>query len=142
MDQAKKYFSKYFIDIYKIHYANFDGRARRQEFWFFVLFYFIVSFLVGLLDGLIGSEIDYVIYSAGLFGTIFSLASFIPFLALAARRMHDIDKSGWWQLIQIIPVIGWIWFLILTVLQGTMGQNRFGADPIIETPAPVTVTVE
>ncbi|QOP40246.1 DUF805 domain-containing protein [Sulfurimonas marina] len=142
MDQVKEYFIKYFIDIYRKNYANFDGRARRQEYWFFVLFYFIISFLVGLLDGLIGSEIDYVVYSAGLFGTIFTLASFIPFLALAARRMHDIDKSGWWQLIQIIPVIGWIWFLILTVLQGSVGQNRFGSDPIMETPAPVTVTVE
>lgn len=140
MDQAKEYFFRYFIDIYRKNYANFEGRARRQEYWFFILFYNVVGFLIGFLDGLFGTEADYGFYSIGLFTTLFGLASFIPMIALAARRMHDLNKSGWWQLIAIVPVIGWVWFFILTVLQGTIGQNRFGEDPIMETPAPATVS--
>ena len=144
MDKLKDLFTRYYINVVKGVYVNFNGsfqgRARREEYWFFVLFNMIVGFLIGLLDGLFGTEVQVgFVMTVGLFGTIYNLAVLLPAIALAARRMHDLDKSGWWQLIAIIPIVGWIWYFILTVLEGTRGPNRFGEDPITDRPAPVTV---
>lgn len=101
-------------------YADFQGRARRKEFWMFTLFNMIALIVLCGIDSVIGSPI---------FAGIYCLAIIIPAVAVSVRRMHDIDKSGWMILIQLIPLIGGLWFLILSVTEGTQGANRFGEDP-------------
>ncbi|MBS0559572.1 MAG: DUF805 domain-containing protein [Proteobacteria bacterium] len=102
-------------------YATFSGRARRSEYWWFALFQALVNIAV---YG-IGQEAG-----GGLLGNLIELALVLPALAVAVRRLHDIDRSGWWLLIGIIPVIGWIMLLIWACTQGTLGPNRFGPDPL------------
>ena len=102
-------------------YADFNGRARRTEYWMFVLFNFIFSVIANLLDYLFGT-----IY---VFSGIYALAVFIPSLAVTVRRLHDINKSGWMILVAFIPVIGAIWLFILLVMEGTPGENQYGSNP-------------
>nr|WP_315021415.1 DUF805 domain-containing protein [uncultured Aminipila sp.] len=102
-------------------YATFSGRARRKEYWMFSLFNAII-YLV-----LIGAS--KVLFDNFLLAIIYDLAIIIPALAVSVRRLHDINKSGFWVLISFIPVIGGIWLLVLTCMEGTPGENRFGANP-------------
>ena len=88
-------------------YADFSGRARRQEFWMFVLFNCLASVALGVVDGILGTK--------GGLGGLFSLAVLIPSLAVSVRRLHDTDRSGWWILVNIIPLIGWIGSLFCLV---------------------------
>ena len=101
-------------------YATFSGRARRQEFWMFMLFYVIFAVAAGVLDAILGTA-----FVSGLY----SVALLVPYLAVAVRRLHDIDKSGAWIFISLIPIIGSIWFLILLATEGTRGSNNYGEDP-------------
>ncbi|UYW02022.1 DUF805 domain-containing protein [Flavobacterium agricola] len=96
------------------NYANFNGRARRKEYWYFALANIIVSFVVGFICGLL--SLPDAIMSA------YSLVILIPSIAVAVRRMHDVNKSGWFVLIPIYN-------LILACTEGTIGDNRFGKDP-------------
>jgi len=102
----------YYIHVLK-NYATFNGRARRSEYWYFVLFNTIISFGIGFIGGLI---------SFGLLSTIYSLAVLIPSIAVGVRRMHDVGKSGWFLLIPIYN-------LILALTDGEKGENQYGADP-------------
>ncbi|CAM3246802.1 DUF805 domain-containing protein [Vibrio neptunius] len=108
----------YFIGALK-KYADFTGRARRKEYWMFTLFYML--FYVGLvvIDLIIGKE---------LFSIIFSLALLIPAISIATRRLHDTGRSGWWQLIALIPLIGVI-VLIVFLTQDSNDANEYGANP-------------
>lgn len=101
-------------------YADFNGRARRKEYWMFTLFYVIAIVVASIIDGIIGYPIV-----AG----IAVLAHIIPGLAVGVRRMHDLDKSGWMLLVSIIPIVGGIWLFVLTVLDGTPGDNQYGPNP-------------
>ncbi len=103
------------------NYAKFDGRARRSEYWWFVLFNVIVSIVAGILDQILIAIIGF-----GFIGIIASLALLIPGLAVAIRRLHDTDRSGWWLLIILVPVLGFLAMIYFTVLEGTKGENRFG----------------
>ena len=110
-------------------YATFEGRARRKEFWWFELFVYLISL------ALILAEIAVVGFDAARklsFGpsTQFTLAILIPGLAVAFRRLHDIDRSAWWLLITLIPFIGVVILLVWHCQRGTAGPNRFGPDPI------------
>lgn len=108
-------------------YADFSGRARRKEYWMFVLFSIIVSFVLGIVDALTGmTMLD---GSIGTLGFIYTLAILVPSLAVGARRLHDIGRSGWWMLIGLVPVIGFIVLIVWYASEGTRGDNRFGADP-------------
>lgn len=100
-------------------YAVFSGRARRKEYWMFALFNIIASFILGMVDGVLGTAI---------LGIIYSLAVLIPSIAVAVRRLHDTDRSGWWLLIGFIPLIGWIVLLVFTLLD-SKEDNRFGPNP-------------
>jgi uncharacterized membrane protein YhaH (DUF805 family) len=101
-------------------YTVFHGRAGRPEFWWFALFNVIGSFLAALIDRLLfGHEIV---------GAIYGLAVLLPGLAVAVRRLHDSDRSGWWLLVGLIPLIGWIILLVWYVRGGTPGSNQFGAS--------------
>lgn len=106
----------YFIKVYK-NYANFEGRARRSEYWYFTLFYYIFSILFALIDANT-ADFDNIGYA----GLIFTLGSLIPSIAVGVRRMHDVGKSGWYILIPIYN-------LILACTNGETGSNEYGPDP-------------
>lgn len=108
-------------------YADFNGRARRKEYWMFVLFNVIFSVAAVLLDNLLGLEFGGVGY--GFIYLIYALAMLIPGLAVTVRRLHDTGKSGWMVLIGLIPFIGAIWLLVLTLIDGTPGSNEYGPSP-------------
>lgn len=108
------------------NYSNFNGRARRKEFWMFQLFNFLAIITVAIIDAFLA----YIFDVPTLFLTfVYLLAVLIPGLAVLVRRMHDINKTGWMVLISFIPFIGGIWLLILEVTEGTIGANNYGADP-------------
>jgi uncharacterized membrane protein YhaH (DUF805 family) len=108
-------------------YAVFGGRSRRMEYWYFVLFNIIVSIVLGVIDGLLGTSGSYA--GAGLLSGIYGLAVLIPSLAVTVRRLHDIDRSGWWILIALVPLIGVIVLLVFALLEGTPGDNQYGPNP-------------
>jgi uncharacterized membrane protein YhaH (DUF805 family) len=104
------------------NYVNFSDRACRSEYWYWFLFATVGAIAFDKIDtDIIGSDIP--IASA-----IFTLATFLPGLSLAVRRLHDLDRSGWWCLLCLIPVIGVIILLIWFCSKGTDGPNHFGAD--------------
>lgn len=108
-------------------YADFTGRARRKEYWMFVLFNIIFAIIAMILDNVLGlawGELGY-----GPIYLLYALFVFIPGLAVAVRRLHDINKSGWMILVSLIPVIGAIWLLVLFVMDGTPGANQYGPNP-------------
>lgn len=100
-------------------YSVFSGRAHRKEYWMFILFNVIVGFCLGILEGLLGLASN---GDQGVLGLIYNLAVFIPGLAVGVRRMHDIDRSGWWILFPIVN-------LVFAIKKGTVGPNKFGPDP-------------
>lgn len=102
-------------------YAVFSGRARRTEYWMFFLFNLIIVFVLGFVEALVGGP--------GVIGTLYSLAVLIPSIAVSVRRLHDTDRSGWWLLIALIPLIGTIVLLVFMVQDGKPGQNQYGANP-------------
>ena len=101
-------------------YATFTGRARRSEFWFFILFELLALFAAAVLDGIFGTD--------GGFYALVALGLLIPVLAVSVRRLHDTDRSGWWYLLVFVP-FGVIVLIIWWASKGTAGDNRFGADP-------------
>jgi uncharacterized membrane protein YhaH (DUF805 family) len=92
-------------------YADFSGRAKRPEFWWFALFTFLASMILGVVSSMLSG--------------LFSLAVLIPSLAVGARRLHDIGRSGWWQLIWLVPVIGWIIMIYWFVQESNPAPNAF-----------------
>jgi uncharacterized membrane protein YhaH (DUF805 family) len=108
-------------------YVDFSGRARRSEYWFFALFTFLVSVVTSILDSIIGT--DYGNGSGGLLNTVASLAFLLPGLAVGARRLHDTGKSGWWLLLALIPIIGWIALIVFFVQDSKPGDNQYGPNP-------------
>lgn len=102
-------------------YVQFSGRSNRGEFWFWQLDNILISLALGVLDAAIfGME------GSGVLGGLWGLATLIPSFALGARRLHDIDRSGWWQLLVLIPVIGWIVLLVWFCRAPENRPNRFG----------------
>ena len=102
-------------------YAVFSGRARRKEYWYFFLFNAIFSFVLGLIDNLVGT---YNVLSG-----LYSLAVLLPSLGVSIRRLHDTGRSGWWLLIGLIPLIGTIILLIYMVSDSQAGTNEYGPSP-------------
>ena len=96
-------------------YLGFSGRACRSEYWWFLLFQFIVEIIL-----LIAFPILYV---------IFFLGTILPYLAVAVRRLHDTGRSGWWMLIGLVPFIGGVFLLVFFVSEGEWGDNKYGPDP-------------
>ena len=101
-------------------YVDFSGRARRSEFWYFVLFNFLVSIVASMLAHLI---------HFGLLTSIVSLALFLPYLAVAIRRLHDTGRSGWWVLLGLIPLVGIIILIVWWATDGQPAPNQHGASP-------------
>ena len=116
----------WFIDALK-NAVNFSGRARRKAYWMFVLFYVIFAFVAVVLDGILGTVNPKT--GMGVIGGLYIFLMLLPLIALSIRRLHDTDRSGWWFLINFVPLIGGLVFFVFTLLEGTRGDNRFGPDP-------------
>jgi uncharacterized membrane protein YhaH (DUF805 family) len=101
-------------------YATFSGRARRSEFWWFYLAYILASIVVSIIDQMIGSPV---------LGVLLTLGLIVPTLAVGARRLHDIGKSGWWQLIGIVPLVGAIVLIVFFCQDSQPGTNKYGPSP-------------
>jgi uncharacterized membrane protein YhaH (DUF805 family) len=108
-------------------YAVFGGRSRRKEYWYFVLFNIIVGIVLAAIDALLGTFSSS--SNIGLLSGIYSLAVLIPTLSVTVRRLHDIDRTGWWILIGLLPLIGAVVLLVFALLEGTPGSNRYGPNP-------------
>ncbi|WP_294032990.1 DUF805 domain-containing protein [uncultured Moraxella sp.] len=122
-------FVDYAVQTITKNYANFNGRARRKEYWGTMLVYMIVAVILSMLMNITFWISEYLSYFFVLVASIFYLATIVPIIALTVRRLHDVDKSGWWYFISLVPLIGGIWLLILLCTEGTRGENQFGADP-------------
>jgi uncharacterized membrane protein YhaH (DUF805 family) len=104
----------WYVEVLK-KYVVFSGRARRKEYWMFFLINMIIATVLYLISNFLYN--------------IYGLAVLIPGLAVSVRRLHDIDKSGWWLLVGLIPVIGWIWLIVLAATDSQPGQNQYGPNP-------------
>jgi len=102
-------------------YAVFDGRARRKEYWMFLLFNMVAALVLLIIDNIIGTVA--LLYGVYLLGTL------CPAIGVTIRRLHDTGKSGWWIFISLVPVIGGLWLLYLMVIDGTPGDNQYGPSP-------------
>lgn len=102
------------------NYVGFTGRAGRAEFWQYALVNIIISVVLNIIDAAIKTQI---------LAIIFELAVLLPSLAVAARRLHDTDRTGWWLLLYLIPILGWIALLVFFCLEGTPGANKHGENP-------------
>lgn len=102
-------------------YATFKGRARRPEYWYFALFTFAGSIILSIVDAVVFMSQNFSPLSS-----LFSLAMLVPSLAVGARRLHDIGRSGWWLLIALVPVIGFIVLIIFLVKKGDEEANEYG----------------
>ena len=108
-------------------YVDFTGRARRAEYWWFGLFLLIVGVGLSVIEAvLFGRAMGHYGFLSG----IFNLAAFLPSLGVSIRRLHDVDRSGWWLLILLIPLVGTLLVLYWFVQRGTVGPNRYGPDPV------------
>ena len=116
---------KYFIYCLK-NYFKFSGRATRSEYWYFVLFGLLFSLAAMLIDFSIGTF--YIEEGIGIFSSIYTLTILIPSLAVTVRRLHDTNRSAWWLLISLIPIIGLI-VLIVFYCQDSKEDNKYGVNP-------------
>jgi uncharacterized membrane protein YhaH (DUF805 family) len=104
-------------------YFDFSGRARRKEYWMFMLLSILLSWTLAIIDIVFG------IYIFSIISTIYSLLIFIPSLAVFLRRLHDSGYSGWYLFLILVPFLGWIWLLVLLCLESEPGQNKWGENP-------------
>ena len=108
-------------------YADFSGRAPRAEYWWFYLLIIIGYVIAMILDSMLG--LGQTVGPYGVLMAVFALAMLIPSIAAGIRRLHDTDRSGWWLLIVLVPLIGVIVLIVFFVTQGTPGPNKYGDDP-------------
>jgi uncharacterized membrane protein YhaH (DUF805 family) len=124
--RTKIKFMNWYLKVLK-QYANFSGRARRKEYWMFVLFNIFFCICAMILDNILGLTVGKLPY--GVFYYLYALIVLIPGLAVAVRRLHDVGKSGWMILIALIPIIGAIWLFVLMATNGNPSENQYGLNP-------------
>ena len=122
MNQRQVTFKEAIVRAIQQNYCNFSGRASRSEFWWFQLFGFILSTVIGIVFCWSQDTMSIV-------NCIVGLALFLPSLGLTVRRLHDIDKSGWWIFIGLIPIVGWIILLVWYCKDSQMEPNQYGPVP-------------
>jgi uncharacterized membrane protein YhaH (DUF805 family) len=103
-------------------YIDFNTRSSRSEYWFWVLFVILLSIVAGVIDNLL--------FGSSVLGTLVTLGLLVPGIAVGVRRLHDIDRSGWWYLIALIPLIGALVLIYWFVQPGTPGSNEYGDNPL------------
>lgn len=117
-------------------YVTFAGRAPRSEFWWWILFTFIATLILGAIDmavfgvTVVSADGFYAYSNFSPFAGIFSLAVLLPSISVAVRRLHDTDRSGWWWWLLLIPLVGFIVLIVWWATEGTRGSNRYGEDPL------------
>tara|TARA_B110000014_G_C19852425_1_gene441676 strand:+ start:259 stop:630 length:372 start_codon:yes stop_codon:yes gene_type:complete len=118
---------KWYIKVMK-NFTTFSGRARRKEYWMFTLVNGIIAIVLYFPGAILVEfpETEVIGFILCIPYFLYSLVVFLPSLAVSIRRLHDQDKSGWWFLINFFPCVGPIWFLVLTCLDGTPGDNQYG----------------
>ena len=110
------------------NYVGFSGRSRRSEYWYFTLFYLVIAIVLSVLDGILfGGSVDG--KGTPVLSGLFMLAMLLPSVAVGIRRLHDTDRSGWWLLIGLVPLVGFIVLIVFFVQDSRPGDNRFGANP-------------
>jgi len=122
---------KYYLDILTNKYADFNGRARRKEYWMWTLYYTVILLFAMVLDSVLGLNFELLGQNLGygwLYVTI-GITHLIPGLGIVVRRLHDVGKSGWFYLIILIPLIGFIWILVLFCTEGDKEDNKWGSNP-------------
>ena len=122
---------EWYLKVMRDNYSNFSGRARRKEYWMYVLVQTLVMIGLMILDSVLGLDFEFQGISLG-YGYLYLIGlivHFIPSLAVLVRRLHDVGKSGWFYLIFLIPFIGIIWLLILYCTEGQKEDNKWGSDP-------------
>ena len=122
---------EWYLKVMRDNYANFNGRARRKEYWMFVLVQTIVMIGLMILDSVLGLDFELQGISLG-YGYLYLIGlivHFIPSLAVLVRRLHDVGKSGWFYFIFLIPIIGVLWLLVLYCTEGQKQDNKWGPDP-------------
>ena len=107
-------------------YAVFTGRARRKEYWMFVLFNLIIAIVLGVIDNMMHTVTS---SGIGLLGGLYALAVLLPGIGVSIRRLHDTGKSGWWMLLVFLPLVGGLILLILMVFDSQPGENQYGPNP-------------
>lgn len=117
-----EFLNTYYLDILKNKYAKFNGRARRKEFWMFYLILSVISFVLSIIGSVLGSITSVLGTIMQIVSLLFFLANLVPLLSIGVRRLHDVDLNG---LLIIIPVVN----LILCILPGKIGVNKYGPDP-------------
>ncbi len=113
-------FEDYYINTLRNKYAEFNGRARRSEFWYYTLFNLIVSMGLGMMDTFTG---------IGFLSGLYALVVIIPGIAVAIRRLHDSGKSGWWLLVILVPFVGWVILIYFLVKDSQPFDNLYGPSP-------------
>jgi uncharacterized membrane protein YhaH (DUF805 family) len=111
------------------NYVNFTGRAARSEFWLWTLFSVLISMAASIID-----VAAFPAVGPSPINSLVNLALFLPSLAVSVRRLHDLDRSGWWILLVFVILIGWIVLIVWNCTKGTPGPNRFGPDPLAGAP--------
>ncbi len=117
------------IKFVYVNYFVYKTRSPRSEYWWYYLFYVLACFLLGILDTLLVFISPY-FFGFSILTNLFVILSLIPGLMLAIRRFHDLNRSGFWVLINLIPLVGWIICAVWFCRKGTTGPNRFGEDPL------------
>jgi uncharacterized membrane protein YhaH (DUF805 family) len=117
--------NKNYWDNFIANYANFSGRATREDFWVFQAILLGISLIFGKVETLFLSQTQIVSLLSNLSG-LFNLFVLIPSISIGARRLHDIGKTGWWQLLMFLPIIGWIILFIYYVLASDKEENKYG----------------
>jgi uncharacterized membrane protein YhaH (DUF805 family) len=112
------------------HYTTFTGRASRPAYWWWFLFSILVGIAANIIDAIIGSS--------GVISGLAALALLLPGLSVSVRRFHDINRSGWWILIFIVPIVGFILWLVWFTREGDPGENQYGPPPVAGVAAPST----
>jgi uncharacterized membrane protein YhaH (DUF805 family) len=122
-------------------YATFEGRARRKEYWYFALGNFVAIVALSVVDMVIGTFDEKA--GIGLLSGLYTLAVFVPGIAVSVRRLHDTNRSGWWLLISLVPLVGWLVMLVFACIDSQPGGNQYGPNPkgVIGagTPSPIVV---
>lgn len=113
---------QWYLKVLK-NYVGFQGRARRKEYWMFVLFNVIVAFVLGFIGGLIDQVFGMIL------GYAYGLAVLLPSLAVAVRRLHDTRRSGWMLLLNLIPFVGSIIVLVFLCMDSETSDNQYGSNP-------------
>lgn len=110
-------------------YAEFNGRARRTEYWMFTLISMLISWTLSIVSFGFSSDSYYDGDTILSLSSFYSLAVFIPSLAVAVRRLHDTNRSGWFLLLCLIPIVGWIILLVFLATEGQNSDNQYGKNP-------------